>query len=217
MQIELNARSTETLVEKADRKIKELQEQIRRTDLAGAAKRIGAPYNRGRLTVYCLGKAFAVDALGRIWTELHVNPWIAVPVLNYILRGGASEPIGEWIPFRELPRGKTWAALFAQRFIAPCKRVADVNPKFFDDLMRLLGGKPAKDFIASDISLVLKPLPRLPLLLSYWKPDEDFPSDLHVFFDRTAEKNLDIDLIHMMSTGLASMFEKIARNHGHRL
>ena len=139
---------------------------------------------------------------------------MAIPVLIYILEGGGVSPSGKWIPFRELKSGKTWQRLFAQRCEKPIKRVADIYTDLFEDMIRIFNGRQVQNHYAADIALVLHPLPKVPILISYTKPEEGFESDLNIFFDATAEENLNIESIFALGTGLARMFEKIALRHG---
>jgi hypothetical protein len=44
--------------------------------------------------------------------------------------------------------------------------------------------------------------------------DDGLESDLNIFFDSTAEQNLNIESIFTLSTGLVRMFEKLALRHG---
>ncbi|MBW2172383.1 MAG: DUF3786 domain-containing protein, partial [Deltaproteobacteria bacterium] len=60
----------------------------------------------------------------------------------------------------------------------------------------------------------LHPLPKVPILICYWKPDDGLESELNIFFDSTAEQNLNIESIFTLSTGLVRMLEKIALRHG---
>jgi hypothetical protein len=54
----------------------------------------------------------------------------------------------------------------------------------------------------------------VPILICYWKPDEEMGSELNLFFDETAEENLDIQTVYTLGAGLITMFEKIAVKHG---
>jgi hypothetical protein len=49
------------------------------------SERFPAAYRRECPILKILGKDFSVDAKGRFFTDIHVNPWVAVPVLDYIL------------------------------------------------------------------------------------------------------------------------------------
>ena len=62
-----------------------LKKEISNIDLADAAKKIGADFKNGKLRLKILGKDFSVDPKGQISTSIHVNSWVAVPFLNYIL------------------------------------------------------------------------------------------------------------------------------------
>ena len=206
-------KTRESLADQTQKAMEEMQKQITKIDLSAAAKRIGAPYADGKLTVHCLGKKFNIDTDGKITTDIHVNPWITGPVLQYVFSGGNAEPIGEWVPFRDLPTGKDWERFFNQRCEKPCKKVADEHPDFFNDLVDVFNGKQVDNHYQSDVSMVLHPLPRLPVLICYWKADGGLPSDLNIFFDKTAEDNLIIDAIYTIGVGMVLMFEKIAGHH----
>jgi hypothetical protein len=193
--------------------IEELKKKIATIDLASAAKRLGAEFRDNKLTVKCLGKDFSVDTKGDIITAIHVNSWIAIPVLNYIMAGEGVPASGKWVPFRELKGGKSWYQLFERRCEKPLQKVADTYTDLFEDMIRLFNGKQVENHYSSDISLVLHPLPKVPLLISYWKPAGRLEPDLTIFFDRAADKNLNIENIYTLATGLVVMFEKLASRH----
>mgnify|MGYP001828996927 FL=1 len=54
----------------------------------------------------------------------------------------------------------------------------------------------------------------MPLLICYWRPEDDLASDLNIFFDSNAEEILNIESIYTLGTGLVIMFEKLALRHG---
>jgi hypothetical protein len=194
--------------------IEQLKQKIAEIDLRLAAKRLGAKFANEKLTIKCLGKDFSVDIKGNIFTDIHVHTWIAVPVLNYIIAGAGTSASGTWVPFRELEGGKTWQRLFAQRCEKPLKKVADTYTELFEDMVHLFNGRQVEKHYTSDISLVLHPLPKVPILICYWKPEDDLESDLNLFFDSKVEENLNIESIYTLATGLVIMFEKLALRHG---
>jgi hypothetical protein len=81
-------------------------------------------------------------------------------------------------------------------------------------MIHMFSGKQVEDQFKSDISVVLHPLPKVPLMVCYWEPEEGIDSNLNVFFDQTADQNLDIGSIFSIGVGLAQMLEKIAIRHG---
>ena len=193
--------------------LNQLKARLRAMDLAAAAKRLNAPYKDGLLTLKVCGKDFSVDSKGKFFSEIHIHSWLSVPVLNYILEGKGVEPSGKWVSFRELNGGKEWARFFEHRCEKPMKKVADSYPDFFEDMLHIFAGKQVGRQFDSDISLILHPLPKLPILFCYWRYEDDLGSDFHLFFDLNAEDNLAVDSIYLLTTGLLFMFEKIALRH----
>jgi hypothetical protein len=194
--------------------LEELKSRVAAIDLAAAAARIGAGFDGDKLTLKVLGKDFGVDTRGRIYADIHVNPWVAVPFINHILSGRGLVPTGRWVSFRELKEGRERYQLFHKRSEAAMQRVADAYTPLFDDMVHLFGGRQVERQFASDVSVVLHPLPRVPIMVCYWAAEEGMGSSLNLYFDETADANLDIGSLFSLGVGLAQMFTKIALRHG---
>jgi hypothetical protein len=69
-----------------DEYLEKLKSEVARLDLAEAAERVGGRFSGGKLALKILGKDFGIDADGNL-SEIHVNPWVAVPFLIHILHG----------------------------------------------------------------------------------------------------------------------------------
>lgn len=197
-----------------ERALKDLIDQTRQIDFTEASDRIGAQYSNDRLTLKIFGKEFALDNQGRIITDIHVNPWVAVPFLTYLLRGKGTMPNGNWVSFREFQGGQERYPLFRKRCETAIKTLADRYPGFFEDIIDIFNGRQVDEQFASDISVVLDPLPRIPIMLCYWKPEDGMGSSFNLYFDETANHNLDIEALFTLGVGLAQMFEKLAMRHG---
>lgn len=206
--------TTAAINENIEKAVAELKKQIAVTDLAKVAEKIGGVYKNGWLTLKVLGKLYCVADDGEIATDIHVIPWVSLPVYDYILHGGGREVSGRWVPLRELPSGKDWFRLFGQRCEKPLKKIADTSPDLFEDMIRLFKGKQVESYYSSDISVVLNPLPKVPMLICYWYPEENMASDLHLFFDETAEDYLNINSINSIGSGFVTMLEKLMLRHG---
>ena len=190
-----------------------LKEKIAGLDLAEASERAGGTFEDGRLKLRILGKELAVDPAGDITSDIHINPWVTIPVFSYLLEGKGRPLSGRWVPFRELPGGKTRQGLFGQRCEKALKTLADTHADLFEQIVQVFNGRQVERHYASDISLVLSPLPRVPILICYWLPEGEMASSLNLFFDDTAEENIGIDALYALTAGLVQMFEKIVRRH----
>ncbi|MEW6664662.1 MAG: DUF3786 domain-containing protein [Thermodesulfobacteriota bacterium] len=194
--------------------LKKLRSEVSRLDLSAAAERVGGQFSGGRLTLKILGKDFSVDAEGNLFSEIHVNPWVAVPFLVHVLHGKGLPASGRWVTFRDLDGGRERYPLFQKRCGEPMKRVADTYTELFDDMVHVFSGRQVEKQFESDISVVLHPLPKVPIMICYWLPDDGLDSSLHVFFDETADRNLGIGSTFSLGAGLAQMFSKVALRHG---
>ena len=203
-----------TIEQDQDESVKRLKSKITAIDLSKSAQKLGARFNNDKLTIKMLGKNFSVDSKGNLSSDIHLHGWVTIPILSYIINSKGMPISGKWVPLRELRNGKTWYRLFEQRCEKPFKKVADTYTDLFEDLMHIFNGRQVENHYASDISLVLYPLPKVPILICYWKPEDGLESSLNIFFDSTAEDNLNIESIYGLGAGLVRMFEKLALRHG---
>jgi len=197
-----------------EKSLKNLQSEVVHLDFAQAAERTGAQFSGDKLTLKILGKDFSVNTKGELFADIHINPWVAIPFLNYILHGQGLPVSGRWVSFRELKKGREWYPLFRKRCEEPVKRLADIHTDLFDDMVHIFSGRQVDQQFQSDISVVLHPLPKVPIMICYWSPEEGLGSSLNIFFDETADRNLDIGSIFTLGTGLAQMFTNIVLRHG---
>lgn len=197
-----------------DQALSRLRQQILSVDFSEAAQRLGASFSGDALTVRCLIKNFSIDLKGNVRSDCHTTPWLIVPLLNYVIHGVGTNLSGRWVLLKELKGGANWYRLFGQRCDKPLKRLVDAHTDLFEDIIDLFGGIPAEDESSADVSIVIHPLPKVPILIRYWKRDGDFDSTLSLFFDAVTEENLNIESLYLICVGLLTMFEKIALTHG---
>jgi hypothetical protein len=194
--------------------LEEMKLKITGMDLVSAAERTGGRFENGRLTLKILGKNFSVDGQGNLYADIHVNPWVAAPFFDYILNGKGVAPTGQWVSFRELKDGKDRYPLFQKRCEEAMQRVADIYTDLFDDMVHLFSGRQVQRQFQADISVVLHPLPKVPVMICYWRADEGLGSSLNIFFDETTDRNLDTGSVFSLGAGLTLMFQKLALRHG---
>jgi hypothetical protein len=200
--------------EEQDQYIAFLTDAVVQLDYEEAARRTGALLEGGVLNVRVLGKKFGIGRDGSFSTNLHVIPWLVIPLLDYVKNCKGVPVSGDWISFRELTGGKEKYALFKKRGEDVLRDLADKYTDFFDDVIHMFEGKAVDKQFESDVSVVLFPFPLVPIMLCYWKPEDGLGSSLNLFFDKHVEKNLGADALFFLGTGLAQMFEKLADHHG---
>lgn len=190
------------------------QTPIQQSAIQSTAKNVAAQSPAtAKITIHCLGKNFTVDKNGNIETDIHVNPWLAIPILNYIIDGKGVPLSGKWVSLRDLPNGRSRYPLFARRCEESLRKLADTYKNLFEDMLDIFDGKQLSFHYPCDIVVVLYPLPLIPVLICYLEPEDDMDSELKIFFDANSEENLDIESIYKLVTGIVMMFEKLAIRH----
>lgn len=192
----------------------ELLALLKTIDLQDAARRCGGRVVDDRVVVKILGKDFGVDREGNFYSHIHVNPWITGPFLMALAQSKGKQPTGRWISYREVKGGRERYELFRQRTEDDLRKVADSWPDLFKDMVETFQGSEVESSFQSDVSVVLWPLPLVPVMICYWRPDEGLQSTLNMFFDETVDENLGNDGIYSLATGLATMFSRLAQRHG---
>ncbi|MFZ5650663.1 MAG: DUF3786 domain-containing protein [Bacillota bacterium] len=202
--------------QQTDHILEQLKNQMATIDFYSSAERLGDSFTEGKLKIKCLGKDFTIDSSGSITSDCHVIPWLTIPLIDYIVTCSGKDVTGHWVPFRELKNGMTWIPLFEPLCEKPLKQIADTYTDLFEMLLHVFGGKHRTNRYSSDISLVLYPLPRVPILICYCycRPEDELDSKLNIFFDTTAEDNLNIRSVFGITSAIVRMFEKITLRHG---
>ncbi len=200
--------------ENGEQFIESLKKSLAAINLAEAAQRTGGHYDGQKMTLKILGKNFGVDAKGNFSSDIHINPWIVGPFLDYVINGKGVAPAGEWVSFRELKEAKAISyPFFKKRCESAMKRIADSYTDLFDDLVHIFGGQKVAEQFKSDVSVVLHPLPKVPIMICYWGPEDGLHSTLNLFFDKSADRNLANGSIFTLCAGLTQMFEKLSLRH----
>jgi hypothetical protein len=197
---------------KLEEMLRPLKKEISDVDFRSVAEGLGAEYADNRLRIKCLGKDFIVDAKGSIESLIHINTWVAGPLLKYIIMGGNEPLSGKWVSFEELKRASSVARYFDKRCEEPLRQLAESHTDIFFDLINIFGGRSVDGFPA-DYARVIHPLPKVPFLILYWRPDDQFDSKLKLLLDSTADRYLDIEFIIALGRGLVEMFKKILSRH----
>ncbi len=203
----------ESFDQKREEHLKTLKSKIPSIDFTSSAQRLGANLADEKLVIKCLGKDFLVEQDGTISSICHTHAGLTIPLLSYVIQCKGGDISGQWVHLRELKNGAPMSPLFGQRCEKPLKQLADKHTDLFEDLISMFSGEKSNNDFASDMSVVLYPLPKVPIQICYWKPEDDLDSELNIFFDSTAENHLSIESIYALGAGLVMMFGKIAHKH----
>lgn len=197
-----------------------LTARVRAVDFARVADLVGARLRGGDLVFHCLGREFALDPRGRMRSQCHVNLWVLIPLLDTLVHaddalragreGALRRPTGEWIKYDQLRDSVSRSDYFTHRTEQALLELAAPDPDLFADLLSIFGGRAEDHGFGADCSIVLRPLPRVPLLLCYWRPDPPFDAKVGLYFDRSLDHHLSIESVTILGIGLVEMWKRVA-------
>ena len=193
--------------------IQQLQREVTELDFSSLAPRIGARLVEGNLAINCLGKDFLITPSGEMLSDCHLNHWIYVPLLHYVILCQGKEPQGEWVPYATLPGASEWSQYFSHRCEEPLRQLADAHRDLIFEMLHLFGAKSVSLSGGADHSLLILPLPKVPFLINYWEPEEGFASKLNILLDRSAGENINAQSINLLARGIIEMFRQLILRH----
>jgi hypothetical protein len=176
-----------------------LQEKVAPLDFAGLAQGLGATYGeeagRPYLSLIYFGHSLQIfkDEL-RYPPEAHADPWDAILLYNYIAFKGQEPVAGRWIAYNSLPNSVSKAKTLARLEQKLANHFAGQTALLKQQAHRL-GGEPVAVGEDADVQVTFLPLPKVPLLLSFWdaEAEEGFAPQAHWLFDASVTHYLDLE------------------------
>ncbi len=199
------------------RRMDELREQLRSKDPETLAANAGARLEfrsdgEAGLVFHLLGEELQLNLAdleisspsGPPPAELH-----QLLALYYFVRADGTPVSGRWISFAELPDGRFYNPAF-QGYTG-----VELGRAFGNDLPALERAASRLNGVAQslgDRAYAFDVLPRLPMLLAYWRGDEDFPAACQLLFDASAPHYLPTDGCAITGSLLTRQLLKAGRN-----
>lgn len=112
-----------------------------------------------------------------------LKPTEQIVILHYLIHAQGVPITGNWITFRQIPSGMFYYEPFVKRCIKPFTGLFGRHPEILREFSR--GLPPLSSAGLGDISLVLRPLPNIPLAFVLWQGDDEFPAEGNILFDET--------------------------------
>ena len=190
-------------------RLDELRSKLLLLDPSLAAMRSGAAYltlghDRGELHIPFWGNVCILA-----WPELTGYGHLAEPepltdfqlafLFHYLLTADGMPVSQKWVSFADLPDGRMYNAAFQGYSGDEVVKTFGLDLDAFREACQSAGGQPAN---LASASYVFQPLPYVPLMITYWLGDEDFPSSCKILFDQSASHYLPIDACAILGSML---------------
>jgi hypothetical protein len=120
-------------------------------------------------------------------------------LLYYLITADGAPLANKWVSFADLPDGRMYNAAFQGYSGDEIVKAFGFDLETFKSACLKAGGKPIE---LGSASFIFQALPRVPLMLTYWLGDEDFPSSCKILFDESACHYLPIDACAILGSML---------------
>lgn len=167
-----------------------------------------------RIKVPFLADNYIVDVGARrvlFESGAELYPFLSVLILHYLIGVDETPLSGEWISFREFEGGDVYFGSFTDRSLVPLKKVFGRRPELLPAAGDPLGAEPL-DF--GDVGRRVPVFPKVPLAVVLWRGDSEFPPEVNILFDKTANSILRTEDLAICGALTVSKLRKNAEKIG---
>lgn len=127
----------------------------------------------------------------------------SVLILHYLAQKLKGLPVltDQWLTFRELSGVEGYTQAYHKRSIEPIIRKYGKNP---DALKNVLERLPGYLCDGGDIGVIIQVFENVPVLIKFWKQDEEFGADANMYFDASIKDIFCIEDIVVLAQIVAS-------------
>jgi hypothetical protein len=176
------------------RRADELRIKIRGRDPEKLAASSGAVFENGIYRLDLFGKPLrfsfpecqALDAA----SGAVLPTFLQALLLYYFVTADGTPPARKWVSFADLPGGRMYAQAFQGYSGNEVVKVFGLDVNAFRQACESCGGARLE---MGEAAYQFQALPLLPLAITYWPGDDDFPSTSKILFDASACHYLPID------------------------
>lgn len=117
-------------------------------------------------------------------------------ILHYLLTAQGDSLKKNLITFRQVPEGPFYYSAFLKRALDPLVQTFGTEPQLLLDCGQQLGAEPGD---LGDGSIILSPLPRIPMTIVIWVGDDELPPEGSILFDESITSYLPTEDIAVLS------------------
>lgn len=188
-------------------RVDELRSALRFQDPELVAARSGSSWltlgpDRGELHVPLWGDVCILsfpELIGYNTNNGRLSDFQQALLLYYLVTADGAPLTRQWVSFADLPDGRMYNAAFQGYSGDEMAKAIGFDLDGFKSVCLKAGSKP---FEVGSASFIFQALPRVPMMVTYWLGDEDFPSSCKILFDASACHYLPIDACAILGSML---------------
>lgn len=171
-------------------------ETLKTSDLAACCQKAGVSLDESkkgkkRVSIPFMGKTHdllvAGDQMYFDESAQAIKLQDQVLLLHYLITASGAPVQNKWITFREVPSGPFYYPSFVKRAIAPLVKCFGETPEGLEKVGAKMGEILSEP---GDVAVKVLAFPKVPVVLSLWKGDDEFPPEGNVLFDASISSYL---------------------------
>jgi hypothetical protein len=190
-------------------RVDELREALQRVPANLLAERTGASYHaigpgRGEFRLSLVGAPTIItfpDFCIYDAADNELPPFFQAMLLYYFDSPNALPVTGKWISFADLPDGRVYQSAFHGNTGSLLVKTFGLNIASLRKVCEDLAGVVVRGF--GDAAYIFQALPHIPIMVNYWRGDEDFSSTCKLLFDETVSHYLPTEACAILGGMLA--------------
>jgi hypothetical protein len=191
------------------------REELLRSELHSRCKAAGVSYDfspiQSRIEIPFFKELISLtipDFTFKSSTDANITLVSKIILLHYLIKASGTSPIGELIPYEDIPGLRHYFPVFEKRVLKPLQSAFGNDRSAFREAGVSLGGFTQE---YGDSSFTVHALPRVPVTFILWEGDEEFPPLVRTLFDPTISEYLPLEDIAVVSKLAATRILKEAR------
>jgi len=123
------------------------------------------------------------------------NAYFPIFIVHYLLSIGEANIQNQWISEKDIPGGATF---FRGPHAVPTKLVTNQFQNDIQAFSRRCSSLQGDPIDMGDAAFRFEITPRIPVVMLYWRGDEDFGPEARILFDRSICQYLALDVIYAL-------------------
>ena len=129
------------------------------------------------------------------------NSYFPIFIVHYLLSIGEVEIENQWISEKDIPGGE---AFFRGPHAVPTHLVTNRFQNDIEAFSHRCSGLSGEPIDMGDAAFCFEITPRIPVVMLYWRGDEDFGPEARILFDRSICAYLALDVIYALVVELCA-------------
>lgn len=145
---------------------------------------------------------------------LKTDPVTGILITRYLIESGYDTFHHDWVSYREFQDGAFFATYIRIHIEEVLAKEFSGRSHLLSEHIAAIGGITRATDSGADLSSVITPFPKIPVLCQFWDRDNELPSSFQFLYDRSARSYLDLESLADLLECIALSLKRGTVSHG---